>query len=33
MIRIGPEIEVLGPPELRQRLKAAAEALAALYAE
>lgn len=33
MIRIGPEIEVLGPPELRQRLKAAAVALAALYAE
>ncbi len=33
MIRIGPEIEVLDPPELRHRLKAAAQALAALYAD
>jgi predicted DNA-binding transcriptional regulator YafY len=31
MIKIGPEIEVLDPPELRERLRDAAFSLARLY--
>jgi predicted DNA-binding transcriptional regulator YafY len=33
MLRLGPEVEVLDPPELRARLAGAAERMAALYRE
>lgn len=31
LLRLGPEVEVLAPPELRQRITASARAVAALY--